>query len=178
MTSFTTKDSGKRQEYDSGMRRDTADGKPRFDLIIPADTAYSEENVKLYKSVFVTLAGIQVWSQAQDMALDTVLTWYLGGPVDATGIIRRLVNAERLDNVYEGSLLKRYGELLARGAEKYDARNWEKASGLEELERFKSSALRHFMQWLLGEIDEDHAAATVFNVLAADWLTHKLKENQ
>ena len=30
---FTTKDSGKRQAFDSGMVRDTQDGKPRFDLI-------------------------------------------------------------------------------------------------------------------------------------------------
>ena len=27
------KDSGKREEYDSGMHRDTTEGKPRFDLI-------------------------------------------------------------------------------------------------------------------------------------------------
>lgn len=32
---FTTKDSGKRQDYKSGMRRDIQDGKPRYDLIIP-----------------------------------------------------------------------------------------------------------------------------------------------
>lgn len=32
---FTTKDSGQRQEYDSGMVRDLQDGKPRFDLLIP-----------------------------------------------------------------------------------------------------------------------------------------------
>lgn len=30
---FKTKDSGKRQDYASGMRRDSVDGKPRFDLI-------------------------------------------------------------------------------------------------------------------------------------------------
>jgi hypothetical protein len=30
---FTTKDSGKRQEFETGMRRDTQDGKPRYDLI-------------------------------------------------------------------------------------------------------------------------------------------------
>lgn len=34
--SFTTLDSGKRQEYPTGARRDTEDGKPRFDLI-PVD---------------------------------------------------------------------------------------------------------------------------------------------
>jgi len=30
---FITKDSGKRQEFESGMVRDTQDGKPRYDLI-------------------------------------------------------------------------------------------------------------------------------------------------
>ena len=33
MTHYETLDSGKRQEYDSGMRRDLQDGKPRYDLI-------------------------------------------------------------------------------------------------------------------------------------------------
>lgn len=33
---YVTKDSGKRQEFDSGARRDTQDGKPRYDLIPPA----------------------------------------------------------------------------------------------------------------------------------------------
>ncbi len=32
---FITKDSGSRQEYKSGMRRDLQDGKPRYDLIVP-----------------------------------------------------------------------------------------------------------------------------------------------
>lgn len=30
---FVVKDSGQRQEFDSGAKRDTQDGKPRFDLI-------------------------------------------------------------------------------------------------------------------------------------------------
>ena len=30
---FETKDSGKRKDYASGMRRDSTEGKPRFDLI-------------------------------------------------------------------------------------------------------------------------------------------------
>lgn len=32
---FITKDSGKRQQYASGMQRDLQEGKPRYDLIIP-----------------------------------------------------------------------------------------------------------------------------------------------
>jgi len=35
MTKFETKDSGKRQDYASGMVRDTQENKPRYDLIIP-----------------------------------------------------------------------------------------------------------------------------------------------
>lgn len=35
MSEFIVKDSGKRQDFPSGMHRDTDDGKPRFDLLIP-----------------------------------------------------------------------------------------------------------------------------------------------
>ena len=34
MGKYVTKDSGKRQNYKSGMRRDLQDGKPRYDLLI------------------------------------------------------------------------------------------------------------------------------------------------
>lgn len=102
---FETKDSGVRAEYDSGMVRDTQEGKARFELMFP-----------------------------------------LGVP-------------------YKDQFLTRFAELLARGAEKYEPRNWEKATGEEEMERFKSSAIRHLMQWAAGEDDEDHAAAVVFNLL-------------
>ncbi len=35
MSEYITKDSGKREEFSSGAKRDTQDGKPRFDLIPP-----------------------------------------------------------------------------------------------------------------------------------------------
>lgn len=112
---FITKDSGKREEYDSGMQRDTQDGKPRFDLLYPVGIPYNDQ------------------------------------------------------------FLTRVAELLARGAEKYSERNWEKALGQEELDRFKASALRHMIQWYTGEIDEDHASACVFNLLGAETLKWKLE---
>ena len=78
---------------------------------------------------------------------------------------------------YSDQFLSRVAELLARGAEKYDDRNWEKASGDAELERFKASAYRHFMQWVTGEVDEDHAAAVVFNLLAHETTLWKLNND-
>jgi hypothetical protein len=56
---------------------------------------------------------------------------------------------------YKEQLLTRWANLMNRGAQKYDDRNWEKAETEEELNRFKASAFRHFMQWFKGESDED-----------------------
>jgi len=116
MSEWITKDSGVREPYESGMVRDTQNGKPMFMLMIPVDVPYDEQ-------MFTRVAG-----------------------------------------------------LMARGAEKYGFRNWEKANSEVELERFKESAFRHFMQWITGETDEDHAAAVFFNVIAAESLKWKLNE--
>jgi hypothetical protein len=103
---FTTKDSGKREAYTTGMVRDTQDGKARFDLLFPQGVPFSDQ------------------------------------------------------------FLTRVAELMTRGAEKYGLRNWEKAGTVEELDRFRASAIRHLAQWIAGDTDEDHAAAVVFNLLA------------
>lgn len=79
------------------------------------------------------------------------------------------------DVPYEAQFLTRVAELLARGAEKYNDRNWEGARD-EDLPRFRSSAFRHFMQWMNGEKDEDHAAAVVFNLLAHETIWYKEHE--
>lgn len=71
---------------------------------------------------------------------------------------------------FEDQMLTRWAALMARGAEKYDERNWEKATGEEELDRFKASAFRHFIQWVNGEVDEDHASAIFFNVTGAEYV--------
>lgn len=115
-TKFVTKDSGKREEYDSGMVRDTEEGKARFDLILPRGIPYEEQ------------------------------------------------------------MLTRFAEHMARGAAKYEDRNWERANSEVELARYKSSAFRHLMQWLCGQGDEDHAAAVMFNLLAHETLAYKLSK--
>lgn len=112
---YQTKDSGKRQDYSSGMRRDLQESKPRFgDLIIDAMP-------------------------------------------------------------YEDQLLTRWAELRQRGAVKYGDKNCELANTPEELERFRQSAIRHFFQWYCGETDEDHSAATLFNIQMAEMVKWKLQ---
>ena len=105
---YITKDSGKREEFSTGMQRDTQDDKPRYDLI---DRAF----------------------------------------------------------------LKRWAELMARGAKKYGEKNWRKAATTEELTRFRSSAIRHMFQYLEGDRTEDHAAAIAFNIAGAEMVEEKLE---
>lgn len=71
--------------------------------------------------------------------------------------------------------LTRFAVHMTKGAAKYEDRNWEKFSDKEALERAKASALRHIMQWLSGETDEDHAAAVVFNLMAAEHVKRKME---
>lgn len=106
---FVTKDSGERQEFSTGMQRDTQTNKPRYDLL-------------------------------------------------------------------DRAMLKRWAELMARGAQKYGEENWRLASTVEEWQRFKASAIRHMYQWLDGDTEEDHASAILFNVAGAEMVGRKLKE--
>lgn len=115
---FETKDSGKRAEFDSGMQRDTNEGKARFELLLPIDVPYKEQ------------------------------------------------------------FLTRCAELMGRGAVKYKARNWEQANSVEEMERFKESAIRHFQQWMSGEEDEDHASAVFFNLLGYETTKYKIERSK
>lgn len=75
---------------------------------------------------------------------------------------------------YEDQYLTRVARLMTDGASKYGDRNWEQMSDLDALDRFKASAFRHFMQWLAGETDEDHAAAVFFNVQGAEFVAGRL----
>ena len=80
--------------------------------------------------------------------------------------------------VFDGPMFWRWAVHLTKGAVKYAKRNWMKADGEEELERFKESACRHFMQWYRGEIDEDHAAAVFFNINGAEYVKDKLSKKK
>lgn len=78
--------------------------------------------------------------------------------------------------IADGPMFMRWAMHLTAGAKKYVKRNWMKATGTEELERFRESAFRHFMQWYYGETDEDHAAAVFFNINGAEYTKARIKE--
>jgi hypothetical protein len=94
-----------------------------------------------------------------------------------SGMVRD-VTTDKIDYslALDGPMFKRFAKHLTLGAKKYKKRNWMLANGEEELERFRESALRHFLQWFSGDVDEDHASATYFNINAAEYVKEKIKE--
>jgi hypothetical protein len=111
---FVVRDSGAREQFGTGVVRDTQSGKVRFDLLLPEGLPFDEQ------------------------------------------------------------FLTRCARHMTLGAQKYSARNWEQARTPEELARFRASAFRHFMQWLCGQNDEDHAAAVFFNIMGAELVKYRL----
>lgn len=105
---FTVKDSGAREEFDSGMVRDTTEGKTDYTLVL------------------------------------------------------------------DGPMFYRWAIHMTKGAVKYSKRNWMKAAGEAELGRFRESAIRHFVQWMKGDTDEDHAAAVMFNINGMEYVKEKI----
>jgi len=73
--------------------------------------------------------------------------------------------------------LTRFADHLTKGAEIHGKGNWKFANSEEELERFKESAFRHLIQWLNGEMDEDHMSAVCFNLMCAEYVKERLKHD-
>ena len=114
---FVVKDSGRRQEFESGMVRDTQDGKTDYTTIL------------------------------------------------------------------DGPMFDRWAEHLTKAKAKYadvapGVANWTLADGEEELVRFRKSAMRHFMAWMRGKVDEDHASALFFNVNGYEFVRGKMADKK
>jgi hypothetical protein len=152
---FETKDSGKREQFASGMVRDTQEGKLRYDLAFDGPLFWSCFD-DTYQGALVR--AMQRWYEQ-------------GGLVNASAVVLELAK------LVQGGLFEvvdRYAGLMMRGAIKYSERNWMQAEGEAELKRFRSSACRHFKQYIHGETDEDHLAAVFFNLNGAEYVRSKM----
>lgn len=60
-------------------------------------------------------------------------------------------------------MLKRLADLYERGAKLYGDRNWEKGMPFS---RLTDSAMRHLNQYRMGNREEDHLIAAIWNITA------------
>ena len=96
-----------------------------------------------------------------------------------TGMVRDTQEGKVRFDLCWHPMLKRWAELMMRGAVKYGEKNWQHAGTEEELNRFEASALRHLYQWINNEDpEEDHAAAVFFNISAAEYVREKLRKKK
>lgn len=100
-----------------------------------------------------------------------------------SGMIRDMrIGKGRFDLISPFGLL-RLARIYEKGAEKYEARNWEKGAPFST---FIESALRHIVQYMMGMDDEDHLGQAAWNVFSImhleethpelDNMPHYLKE--
>lgn len=95
----------------------------------------------------------------------------------ASGMVRDVTEGKTdFGLVLDGPMFWRWAVHLTKGAVKYAKRNWMLASGDAERDRFKESALRHFLQWYKGDTDEDHAAAVLFNINGYEYVKEQQEQ--
>jgi hypothetical protein len=112
----------------------------------------------------------------------------------ASGMVRDISTDKlRPDLVDDGPMLLRWILLVTRGAVKYAARNWMKACGREEYDRFLESTDRHYIIWkwyrkyglnieqlpdgpiTREPLKEDHAAAVIFNINGTEYVAEQIE---
>jgi hypothetical protein len=79
-----------------------------------------------------------------------------------SGAVRDRAKGKPRPDLISPFMLLRVGRWLAMGAEKYEARNWEKGIPLSDC---WASLCRHQAKYAAGEQDEDHLAALIANAM-------------
>jgi hypothetical protein len=90
--------------------------------------------------------------------------------------MRRSNTADKTDYTLalDGPMFERWAKHLTAAVPSKGKRNWMYADDEEDLQRFREGFMRHAVQWLRGDNDEDHAAALFFNVNGAEYVKDQL----
>lgn len=162
MKNYEIKMDGKEHKFGEATRY-TKDGKGRFDLI-PGDVIEILENAKSFDEIYsTTFTSATVYSNAFNKNfVYAILGMCVLNYADDTSYEQKDVD---LDKCFY-SMIRDLAIHFQKGAEKYGEHNCEKGIPLWS---FHDSGLRHLTQWLLGEHDENHFIAAVWNFVMAIW---------
>ncbi len=181
------KDSGAREQFPTGARRDTREGKGRYDLLPPfaieemakilGREGIAEQTTVAHISDGIACVNrrIQVWpSDFSPLALASI--YFLcamecqvrGGRYGIT-----LLGEGTTWNLaaIPPHGLHRVACHFEAGAKKYGDRNWTRGIPVS---RYVDPAWRHARAFLAGEQDEDHLAAAAWNCMCALDTEHRI----
>lgn len=151
-------DSGNRREFDTGAVRDIQEGKGRCDLM-PLDVVgiYLEDGIlediaEFQKTGSVNHLYLALWKFAPH--------W----------------GSKEHMNVSNSTMLLEVSKHYEDGCKKYGERNWQKGIPIC---CYIDSAVRHYLKFIRGDMDEPHDRAFVWNILGAIWTCiHKPELNE
>lgn len=148
------KDSGTRREFETGAVRDIQEGKGRCDLL-PLD-------------VVAWIIGANVES---DAVLEHIELFTIRGNImylyDALEFFRNMLG------IPIETMLLEVAKHFEDGAKKYGEYNWQKGIPTH---CYIDSAVRHYLKFLRGDIDEPHDRAFVWNIICCIWTCSHIPE--
>lgn len=92
-----------------------------------------------------------------------------------SGAVRDIQEGKGRMDLLPACAIIRLAKHYENGAKKYAERNWEKGIPTHS---FIDSALRHIMNYLDGQTDEDHLCAAAWNLMCCMWTEEKRPELQ
>lgn len=151
-------DSGNRREFDTGAVRDIQEGKGRCDLM-PLDV---------------------VGRYLEDEILEDIAAFQKTGSVDSLYLVLWKFaphwGSKEHMNVSNSTMLLEVSKHYEDGCKKYGERNWQKGIPIR---CYIDSAVRHYLKFIRGDMDEPHDRAFVWNILGAIWTCiHKPELNE
>ena len=178
-------DSGERQDFDTGSKRDTDKGKGNPSLV-PSSflklllSSYSSDRRKQLVFKFENVAhcyealeeSLCDFSEDVPKTRKDVEAILIGKLLQSFKIASHLLH--RADDVEMSKYgvhnanphtyaLRRLAVHYQNGAIKYDKNNWRKG---QPISRYYDSCIRHAWAFSEGKVDEDHLAAVLWNIVA------------
>lgn len=144
------KDSGERREFETGAVRDIQEGKGRCDLLPLMQVA---ELIASTTTPDVIISDIAQYQRTKNVV-------YLLDAIKAFSSKCRWSTETAMLEV---------SKHFEAGCQKYGERNWEK--GIPE-HCYIDSAIRHYLKWRDGWMDEPHDRAVIWNLICL-WWTHE-----
>lgn len=141
-------DSGARRKFDSGAVRDICEGKGRCDLLpLEVVSAYMGKTNRRVNSAVFGKFNEFVTIGDENILYDVIQFVEL----DFGGFINMLLEV---------------AVHFEDGAKKYGEYNWQKGIPVK---CYIDSAIRHYLKWCRGDMDERHDRAFVWNVFCCIW---------
>lgn len=136
------KDSGERRQFETGAVRDIQEGKGRCDLLpLEVVSAVAKAPILVLIAMFQTDGKlIHLYEALQD----------------------------HTDKMFvdKATMILEVAKHFEEGAKKYGEHNWQKGIPTRF---YIDSAVRHYLKWLRGDVDEQHDRAFVWNIMCCIW---------